>query len=121
MLERLRNWRFTRRAAPDAIALSFAFAAFMSYSRAADAQFAPFLQGAVQRFARPWYQLRSLRIFRDQTGLTMTPGLWPDIERALNASGTFILLASPQAAASRWVVQEIAHWRTLDRGPPCWC
>ena len=25
-------------------------------------------------------RLRSLRIFRDQTGLTMTPGLWPDIE-----------------------------------------
>ena len=58
---------------------AFIYDAFISYSHAADSQFAPFLQGAIQRFARPWYRLRTLRIFRDQTGLTLTPELWPDM------------------------------------------
>jgi WD40 repeat protein len=92
--------------------------AFLSYSHAADARFAPFLQGAVQSFARPWYKLRSVRIFRDQTGLNLTPELWPEIAGAIDASRFFILLASPEAAASEWVRQEIAHWLTLARTPP---
>lgn len=92
--------------------------AFMSYSHAADAQFAPFLQRAVQRFAKPWYRLRSVRIFRDQTGLAVTPELWPEIQRALDASRFFILLASPEAAGSEWVRKEVEHWLTLDRPAP---
>lgn len=90
----------------------------MSYSHAADAQFAPFLQRAVQGFAKPWYKLRSVRIFRDQTGLSLTPELWPDIERAVRASRLFVLLASPEAAASKWVCDEVRYWLTLRRAPP---
>jgi MTH538 TIR-like domain (DUF1863) len=42
--------------------------------------------------------------------LSATPHLWPSIEQALAQSRFLILLASPEAAASRWVGQEIAYW-----------
>ena len=92
--------------------------AFLSYSHAADAEFAPFLQGALQRFARPIYRLRSVRVFRDATGLALTPELWPDIVRGIDGSRYFILLASPDAAASPWVRKEVDHWLTLGREAP---
>jgi WD40 repeat protein len=87
------------------------FAAFISYSHAVDRKLAPALQAALQRFAKPWNRLRALRVFRDQTSLAATPGLWSSIERALAASGHFILLASPDAARSEWVGREVAYWR----------
>jgi WD40 repeat protein len=42
--------------------------------------------------------------------LSANPALWSSIERALQASAFFILLASPEAAHSRWVDREIAYW-----------
>lgn len=84
--------------------------AFISYSHAADGKLAPALQNALQRFAKPWYRLRALHLFRDQTSLSASPGLWPSIEQALSSSRYFLLLASPEAAQSRWVQQEVAWW-----------
>ena len=84
--------------------------AFISYSHAADGKLAPALQNALQRFAKPWYRRRALHLFRDQTSLSATPGLWPSIETALQSSRYFLLLASPEAAQSRWVQQEVAWW-----------
>jgi len=89
--------------------------AFMSYSHAADGKLAPSLQHALHQFAKPWYRLRALRIFRDTTNLHVTPKLWPAIQSALDQSAYFILLASPEAAASEWVRREIEHW--LGRCP----
>src|SRR5256885_12127468 len=43
--------------------------AFISYSHAADGRLAPAVQTGLQRLARPWYKVRALRIFRDDTGL----------------------------------------------------
>src|SRR5207244_3716025 len=37
------------------------------------------------------------------------PELWPSIERGLADSEFFLLMASPEAAASKWVKKEI-HW-----------
>src|SRR5688572_24207036 len=71
------------------------FDAFISYSRRLDADLAPALQSAMQRFAKPWYRLRALRIFRDNASLSANPGLWSSIEQALDGSSYFILLASP--------------------------
>jgi hypothetical protein len=85
--------------------------AFISYSHAADGKLAPALQAALQRFAKPWYRRRALRIFRDQTSLAATPELWPTIQRALDDSSHFLLLASQEAAQSKWVRREVAHWR----------
>jgi hypothetical protein len=85
--------------------------AFISYSHAADGKLAPSLQRGLRGFAKPWYRLNALRVFRDQTSLSATPALWSGIERALAASGFFILLASPDAAASVWVDKEVSYWR----------
>ena len=86
------------------------YAAFISYSHAVDGKLAPSLQGALHRFAKPWYRLRAVRVFRDEASLSANPGLWSSIEAALAASQFFILLASPQAARSRWVAQEVSYW-----------
>src|SRR5262245_41679952 len=84
--------------------------AFISYSHAKDKPIAAALQRSVQTLGKPWYQRRALRVFRDDTSLSATPQLWPTIERALGESRYFILLASPEAAASKWVNKEVAHW-----------
>jgi WD40 repeat protein len=86
------------------------FDAFISYSHAADDKLAPTLQSALQGFAKPWYRRRALHVFRDKSSLSATPSLWPSIESALSNSAYFVLLASPEAAASRWVQQEIDWW-----------
>ena len=88
------------------------YKAFISYSHAADGKLAPALQAGLHRFARAWYRLRAVRVFRDKTSLAVTPGLWPAIERALDGAEYFILLASPGAARSAWVEREIDHWLT---------
>ncbi len=92
--------------------------AFISYSHAADAQLAPAIERGLRGFALPFWRrlvrLWSLRIFRDETTLAMTPHLWPTIVSGLDRSRHFVLLASPEAAASPWVEKEIAHWLAKD-------
>src|ERR1700760_4796553 len=87
-----------------------AYNAFLSYSHAADGVLAPALQSALHRFARPWYRLRAVHIFRDQTNLAVNPALWSSIREALDESSFFISLASPEAAASVWVGKEAEYW-----------
>jgi WD40 repeat protein len=84
--------------------------AFISYSHAADDALAPAVQRGLQTLARRWNQRRALEVFRDQTGLSVSPGLWSSIKAGLDESDFFVLLASPEAAASTWVNQEIEHW-----------
>jgi tetratricopeptide (TPR) repeat protein len=84
--------------------------AFVSYSHGKDKLIAAALQSAVQKLGKPWYKRRALRVFRDDTSLSATPQLWPSIERALGNSRYFILLASPEAAASKWVNKEVGFW-----------
>ena len=84
--------------------------AFVSYSHAKDKTIAAALQSVIQTLGKPWYRRRALRLFRDDTSLAATPGLWPTIEQALDQSRYLILLASPEAAASPWVNKEVAHW-----------
>jgi WD40 repeat protein len=96
----------------DPRAVVYAYDAFVSYSHAADNELAPVLQKHLQSFAKPFWQLRSLRVFRDDTTLTLTPHLWPTIRDSMDKSRYFVLLAAPQAAQSRWVQQEVSHWVT---------
>src|ERR1700693_5899231 len=84
--------------------------AFISYSHAKDKPIASALQSAIQKLGKPWYQRRALRLFRDDTSLSATPHLWPTIEQALGQAGHFLLLASPEAAASKWVNKEVSFW-----------
>ncbi len=87
-----------------------AYNAFISYSHTADGTLAAALQSALHSFAKPWYKLRALHIFRDQTNLAVNPALWSSIRDALDQSLFFILLASPEAATSPWVAQEAEYW-----------
>jgi hypothetical protein len=89
---------------------AFRFKAFLSYSHAADGRLAPALQSALHRIARPWYRVRSMWVFRDKTGLSVTPSLWVTIEAALSHSEYFLIMASPEAAASKWVQREVDWW-----------
>lgn len=86
------------------------FDAFISYSRRASTSLAADLQSAIERFAKPWYRLRAVRVFRDDSSMSASVALWSTIERALTESQWFILLASPQSAASEWVDKELRWW-----------
>lgn len=85
--------------------------AFISYSHAADGKLAPALQKGLQQFAKPWYQARALHVFRDDASMSINANLWGEIERSLDDSAFYILLASPDAAKSRWVADEAARWK----------
>ncbi len=85
--------------------------AFISYSHRLDADITARLQTELQRFAKPWYRVRALHLFRDQTSLAASPHLWTTIEEALADCGWLILIASPESAQSSWVAREIAWWR----------
>ena len=74
---------------------------FISYSHAADDLLAPRLQAGLQRFAKPWWKRRALRISRDESSLSANPHLWSSITEALSESDWFILLPSPDAARTR--------------------
>jgi len=89
---------------------------FISYSHAADDLLAPRLQAGLQRFAKPWWKRRAIRVFRDESSLSANPHLWSSITEALDTSGWFVLLLSPDAASSEWVNQEIEYWKT-NRDP----
>ena len=83
---------------------------FISYSHSADDLLAPRLQAGLQRFAKPWWKRRAVRIFRDESSLAANPHLWLSITEALEDSSWFVLLLSEDAASSEWVGKEIEHW-----------
>jgi WD40 repeat protein len=85
--------------------------AFISYSHRLDAAITARLEAELQRFAKPWYRIRALHVFRDQTSLAASPHLWTTIEEALADSSWLILMASPESAQSGWVSREISWWR----------
>ena len=51
-----------------------------------------------------------MRVFRDQTNLGTSPGLWTSIESALCDAEFFLFMASPAAAQSPWVQKEVDWW-----------
>jgi len=83
---------------------------FLSYSHQQDAETAPAVQRVLERLARPWNRARVLHVFRDESDLSASPGLWSSIQEALERSEWFLLLASPAAARSEWCQRELAHW-----------
>jgi WD40 repeat protein len=94
------------------------YSAFLSYSHTADGKLSPALQSALHQFAKPWYRLRAIRVFRDKSSLSANPALWPSIQKALSESEYFLLMASPQSAESPWVTREVSWWlqnRSADK------
>jgi WD40 repeat protein len=88
------------------------FGAFISYARVASSALALDLQNGMERFAKPWNKLRAVRIFRDDASMSANTALWSTIQRALERSEWFVLLATPQAAASEYVNDEVTWWVT---------
>jgi tetratricopeptide (TPR) repeat protein len=84
--------------------------AFISYVGLKDKPIADALQSFIQRTGKPWYRRRGIRIFRDDTSLSGTTDAWAVTEKALSQSRFFILLASPEAAASKSIIKQIAYW-----------
>jgi WD40 repeat protein len=87
-----------------------AYDAFISYSHREDEDLASAVQAGLQRFAKPWYKLRALRVFRDRANLSARPELWASVREALASSRWFVLLASAGAASSSWVNREVSWW-----------
>ena len=96
--------------ARDARAATVRYGAFISYSHAASAEVARGLQKWLQAYAKPWWRWRAVNVFRDETDLTASPALWSTITEALDQSSHFILLASPNAAQSKWIKREVRYW-----------
>ncbi len=97
---------------------SLDYQAFVSYSHEPDGRLAGALQSSLQRFAAPWYRLRTMRIFLDKVSLSANPALWQSIEEALGQSHYLLLLASTASAQSHWVRQEVQWWlqhRSADK------
>lgn len=86
------------------------YIAFISYSHSEDNKFSSLLQYSLETFAKKWFQVRRVKIFRDVSNLSVSPHLWKDIENALNNSDFFIYLASPEASKSKWVSKEVDWW-----------
>jgi WD40 repeat protein len=86
------------------------FDAFISYSRSASSTLAVALRNGIERFAKPWYRLRSSRVFLDDASMSANTGLWSTIERGLTEAEWFLLLCSPKSAASQYVTNEITWW-----------
>ncbi|MFJ8210942.1 TIR domain-containing protein [Streptomyces sp. NPDC096033] len=92
--------------------------AFISYSHRQDVPLAAALQRGLHRLARPWTRRQTINIFRDTTSLGAGSDLGAAILQELGRSEYFIYIASPAAAQSRWVREEIGFWivnRPMDR------
>jgi hypothetical protein len=84
--------------------------AFLSYSHRDNRQVAVAVQRGLERFAKPWYRVRGLRVFRDDANLAANPDLWASIEAALARSSWLVVIGTPHAAQSPWVHREIRWW-----------
>jgi hypothetical protein len=85
------------------------YQAFISYKHVASSRFAENLELAIKAYAKPWLR-PPIAIFRDEKYLRPGIDLPGMIERALAESRFLIYLASPKAAASRWVQRELMRW-----------
>ncbi len=104
-------------------AASARYRAFISYSHA-DARFAADLQQRLERYRLPGGSLLSGRgprlghMFRDVEDLPAATDLSAAVQRALGESAALIVVASPDAARSRWVNAEVRLFRALHPDRP---
>lgn len=98
----------------------FHYDAFLSYSHR-DLQWGKWLQNHLESWHIPAevrketaFSHSNLKIFRDQTDLAGVE-LRDTIRQELRASESLIVLCSPNSAASPWVAEEIAYFKTLGR------
>jgi WD40 repeat protein len=88
---------------------AYYYKAFISYKHLTSTAFAVQLERALMSYAKPLLT-RPIRIFRDERYLAPGANLPKLIVDALSSSEFLILLASPEAAASSWVHDELERW-----------
>ena len=86
------------------------FDAFISYTHRDNGILATELQTSIQKILKPLFGKPKLKLFRDETDLSASPGLWTVIEKNLGDSRWLMVLLSPDAAQSYWVDREISWW-----------
>jgi hypothetical protein len=89
--------------------------AFLSYSWKSDSKVAPVIQSLIQQFLRPFYQSRAKTVFRDLSCLPVGSNLEAELYDRLDRSSHLILLASPEAAASKGMEMEARYWFSRPR------
>lgn len=110
---------------------SYKYWAFISYSHR-DQAWAEWLHKALETYRVPRRLVgretaagpvprRLFPVFRDLEELPSSPNLSGAIDQALQQSRYLIVIASPYAAVSKWVDQEIARFRALGRGDRILC
>jgi WD40 repeat protein len=110
---------------------SYKYWAFVSYSHR-DQAWADWLHHALETYHVPRRLVgrdspagpvprRLYPVFRDQDELPSSPNLSGAIDLALRQSRYLIVIASPYAAVSRWVDQEIERFRALGRAERVLC
>jgi len=104
------------------------YIAFISYSHA-DERWAKRLQRWLERYRvpkrllaeRPELPARLYPVFRDRDELASANDLSESIQAAMADSGALIVICSPTAAASRWVNEEIRHFRARHDAKRIFC
>lgn len=102
------------------------YKAFISYSHQ-DEKWARWLQRALESYRVPKrlagktgafgpIPSRLRPVFRDREDLSSASDLSTEIKESLSQSDTLIVICSPDAAGSRWVNEEIRHFRSLPQG-----
>lgn len=91
------------------------YVAFLSYRHRFLPQFVQQFELALKQYAKPLLK-PPIKIFRDENYLVPGVDLPRLIRSALRDSEFLVLLASPEAAASEWVRDELRYWcGTLER------
>ncbi|KFL35690.1 TIR domain-containing protein [Arenimonas donghaensis] len=104
------------------------YRAFISYSHA-DEPAARWLQRALEgyrppatlRASRPELPARLYPVFRDRDELASAHDLSDSIRHAMDDSDALVVVCSPASAGSRWVNEEIRHFRRSGRGHRIFC
>ncbi len=99
---------------------SYRYFAFISYNHN-DKRIAKWLQRKLERYRLPSALSkkepsipRKLKVFRDKTDLQ--PGfLSEELKKELDASKYLIVICSPHSAQSKWVGEEIEHFKRIGR------
>ncbi|MFS8103843.1 toll/interleukin-1 receptor domain-containing protein [Lentzea alba] len=86
------------------------YGAFISYSHRQSTQVALDAKRLIESLGKRWHVRRACQVFLDRSNLAAAPELWNELVQELAKSRWFVLLASPDAAASKWVDKEIRWW-----------
>jgi len=91
--------------------------AFVTYTQRneRDRAVARAVQHALHRLAKPFYRLRAMDVFRDETSLAQTNELSKSLRAHLARSDYLLVVASRSSAIADWVCLETQEWIQLGR------